>query len=212
MEIQKDSRQMPSVEKYTSDKDYNDLLYGYLQAISFSDMDEEGNVYRFLEKNQINFSGISRELNGVISRQLVAKKFQHLIDMGLIAPIEDGTGRYKLINLQSSLAALVPTKTLKFINNCLKARVASIYVLLLKRYYCSEQKPFQITLEQMQRFVGLKPKNGDNDDVIRDILDVLVLLGLIEKEKRYSSVDKKTRLYITKVTNIVKKVEDKIVI
>ena len=37
MQIEKNSRQIPSNERYTANKNYSDILYGYLQNISVLD-------------------------------------------------------------------------------------------------------------------------------------------------------------------------------
>ena len=37
MKIEPNSRQVPSIEKYTADKKYCDLLYGVLQEMSYSE-------------------------------------------------------------------------------------------------------------------------------------------------------------------------------
>ena len=79
MQIQKNSRQIPSNEMITSNKNYSDILYGYLQHLSL--LDEEIGI-RYIPKNMVKYTAIAEELG--VARQTVSKKFNNLIDQGLV--------------------------------------------------------------------------------------------------------------------------------
>ena len=79
MQIQKNSRQIPKVKSITSHKEYSDLMYGYLQSISFR---EEETNRRFVNAKDVSFTKLGNELK--ISRQTAAKRFKNLINLGLI--------------------------------------------------------------------------------------------------------------------------------
>ena len=59
MEIQRNSRQIPSVPQYTANKQYSDLLYGYLQNIS--SMDEKTGI-RYIPKKEIKYTEIAEAI------------------------------------------------------------------------------------------------------------------------------------------------------
>ena len=73
MEIQKNSRQIPSNEIYTANKQYSDILYGYLQHNS--QLDEVSKI-RYIPKKEISYVKLAQELN--MHRQTVSSKFNNL--------------------------------------------------------------------------------------------------------------------------------------
>lgn len=175
MEIQKNSRQIPSDKIYTADKKYNDLLYGYLQHISH--YDEKTNM-RFVFKKDIVYTRIGEVLN--MTRQTVSTKLNNLIKKGLLIYDEDNK-LYELVSIDKDLAALLPDDTIRILCNTLKERCLSIFAYLLKTYIQHEEKPCQITLDVIKEHVGLCSKNRCfNNEIIKDCLAVLRQLGLIE--------------------------------
>ena len=128
MEIQENSRQIPSDIKYTSSKNYSDILYGYLQHMSI--MDPCTNA-RYVKRADINYVKIAEDLN--ITRQTVSKKFKALVEEGLL--IENKYNKiYFLRVLEPSLAALLPDDTLRVLINTLQERGLSILTYLLKTF------------------------------------------------------------------------------
>ena len=53
-------RRMPTGKGVMDDKKFNDLVYAYLQSISYKI--DSVSEYRFIYKNQLNYTRISREL------------------------------------------------------------------------------------------------------------------------------------------------------
>ena len=195
LKIQSNSRQIPSIEKYTADKKYNDLLYGVLQEISYL---EDKN--RYVNKKDINFTSLSGRIN--LSRQTTSSKFKNLIALGLIEYIEEEQ-RYKLNYLDKTLCSLVPYDTLRAINNTLSQNAISIFVYLLKRYIANGEKEYIVTMGQMKKFIGIAVSTSSNNCIIADILNILSLIGLVEYAVVMTDKDK-SNIVIKRVNNVIK--------
>lgn len=176
MEIKRDSRQVPSIEKICASKQYNDILYAYLQVIAEKVVDEEGRILRLLSKKKVKFVKLAEKLG--LTRQTVSKKFKNLYDLDLIVEFDDEY--YQIVELTRDKATLVPYHTLKTMVDTLNDNCVSIYVCLLNWYYMNGCKPFKFTLDQLKTFVGLSTGTRNNNDIITNILFVLQKLGLIK--------------------------------
>lgn len=200
LEIKSNSRQVPSVEAYTADKKYCDLLYGTLQEMSY--LEKIGNdAVRYVNKSDFTFEKLGDKIG--LKRATTSTKFKNLIDLGLIEYIEEER-RYKLNYLDKSVSSLIPYETLRKLNNSLNQNSISLFVYLLKRYIANGEKEYPVTMAQMKKFIGIASSTTSNNEVINDILHVLSLLGLVEYEDRM--VEDKTIRYITKMNNVVKSV------
>ena len=200
--VRKNSRQIPSNEKYTANKDYSDILYGYLQHIST--LDEELGV-RFIYKKDIKYVQIAEELG--VSRQTVSKKFNSLIEEGLLSYDMAGK-RYLLRVLEASLATLLPDNTVKVLCNTLQERCLSILAYLLKTYVQHNRQECEVNMDIIKKYVGLSQSNrGTNNEIVRDIFLILKRLGLIEYRME-RSIDTSTGGYKTKY--ILEKVDNEV--
>lgn len=175
MEIQKNSRQIPSDKIYTANKSYSDILYGYLQHISLL---EENLMYRYIPKADIKYTAIAADLS--LSRQTVSKKFNNLVEQGLLS-YDAEKKWYILNNLEAELATLLPEDTVRVLCNTLQERCLSILAYLLKTYVQHGKDECEVSLDVIKGYVGLNVANrGTNNDIVRDIFIVLQKLGLIE--------------------------------
>lgn len=210
MEIQKNSRQIPSDMKYTAKKDYFDILYGYLQHISKFDL-KYG--FRYVEKEQVVFSKLCDKSNensifaGKISRQTLSKKFAALIEQGLIE--EDVENKRYILNvLAPELATLLPDDTVRVLCNTLQDRCLSVLSYLIKTYFQHGQQSYCFTIDFLKEYVGLSNKDrGKNNQVIKDILAVLEKMGFIkyhiEKKFMQESNSFKTVYILDEVDNMM---------
>ena len=174
MKIQKNSRQVPKDKKITSNKIYSDILYSYLQEISFKD----GNN-RYLKKQQINYGNIAIALN--LSRQTVSRKFNNLIELNLILPTKDNDEyKYMIPTIPSHEAFLIPQDTLRKMVNTLAERTITIYVYLINRWIINKEEPFDFTITALKAYSGLSIKTESNNVIITDILEILAKLDLIK--------------------------------
>ena len=101
-----DLRQIPCSQYYTTNKKYNDLLYGILQEQSY-----RFNGIRYVDKP--NFKNLGEKMaksNGkkAMTRQTASKYFKELIDLGLLT--EDNK-RYILTQLDEKARYLIPHET-----------------------------------------------------------------------------------------------------
>ena len=115
MKIEPNSRQIPSIERYTADKKYCDLLYGVLQEMSYNEKIGDSNN-RYVDKNSFTFETLGDRVG--LKRATTSTKFKNLIELGLIEEISKEK-RYKLNFLDKSVSSLVPYETLRKLNNSL---------------------------------------------------------------------------------------------
>ena len=201
MKIEKNSRQVPSIPTYTADKKYCDLLYGYLQELSYCEV-IDGEVIRYVDSSSFNYTTLGEAIG--LKRVTASKKFKYLVEeLGLIEFIEKEK-RYKLINLDKSISSLVPYETLRQLNHSLSQNSISLYVYLMKRWYAEGQNEYQVTMSQMKSFIGIATTTTSNNDVINDILNVLTLLGLVKVEKRQIEKDNYA-IFVTAISNTIEK-------
>lgn len=168
-------RQIPKTKEYCANKDYYDILYGYLQEQSQWEKNQYNNR-RYVEKSIINYSQLGRKLG--LSRQTVSKKFKNLIDLGLIK--DEQGDKYYLTPLSSDIASLIPNPTLKLITDTLNEYSISVYVYLLVRYIANGEEYFIFKLSDIKKHIGICTTTRSNDDIITNILFVLQKIGLIK--------------------------------
>lgn len=178
MKIEKDSRQVPKVKDIMADVKYCDILYCYFQNLSKWD-GIIGHPRTFTKKEK-NFSKISAELK--ISRQTISKKFNNLLELGLIK--ETNNNNYELVILDADIASLIPVETLKVLVSALNENAISIYVYLLNRFVANKEQEFMFTKSQLKAMLGFSINTRSNDYVIDGILTVLQKLELITVEIR----------------------------
>ena len=165
MQIEPNSRQIPSDITITSKKEYSDILYGYLQTES--KLDPATNI-RYILKKDINYGTIAEEIGA--ARQTVSKRFKALMDEELIS-YDEKNKRYILSTLRRDLATLLPYDTVRILSRNVKERTLSILAYLLKTYIQHGSQPCEINLDIMKTFTGLSATNrAKNNEVIKDIL------------------------------------------
>ena len=94
-ELFKSSRQMPSLRAVTTEKDYCDLLYAWLQTNSERVSPTRAN--RKIEKKKVKFMDIERhfthivdgEVEKTMSKYSISKYFKKLLEIGLIYEDEE---------------------------------------------------------------------------------------------------------------------------
>lgn len=175
MELQHNSRQIPSNKKYTANKKYSDLVYGYLQQKS--KLDETSGI-RFLEKREVKYTQMAEDLG--LSRQTASRRINDLISEDLLYYDED-TKRYILRRLEAELAALLPCDTVRVLCVNLQERSLSVLAYLIKSYCQHGKEPYEVNLDILKAHIGLSVDNrGKNNQVVKDILLLLKRLGFVE--------------------------------
>ena len=127
-------------------------------------------------KKDIKFTKLAEVFN--LSRQTVSTKFKNLVSLGLV--IDSGVDTYDLIKLDNDVAWLVQYDLLKLMVDALSENAISTYIYLCNRYYANGNKPYQFTLEQIKKHVGICTSTRSNDDTITNILFVLQKIGVLQ--------------------------------
>lgn len=206
VQIEKNSRQIPSTPRITREKDYCDLLYAWLQCNS-ERVDLNGTARR-IPKEKIKWTAIERDftrkaadgttIDKIMSRKTIAKYFAHLEADGLITLQNDGY--YYLTVLPNNEAWLIEYSTLAKLMNVFQKNSLSIYIYLVNRYYAVGNQPFQATMKNIKDFIGIATATTSNNLIISDTLDILKRLGLLDYQ-HIQGEDNKTYLHFLWVRN-----------
>lgn len=84
MEITENKRRIPTGGTVMEDKKFNDILYAYLQSISYRDPNKED---RYVWKNDCKREDLAKALKMNLST--LKRKFNHLVSNGYIVEKED---------------------------------------------------------------------------------------------------------------------------
>lgn len=146
-------------------------MYAYFQCQS-----ELYEGKRLFNKGLVNFTKLGNYFG--FTRQTASTRFKNLKDLGLIQ--EYNNEYYELMFLENNLASLVPYDTLKLITDTLNQNTISIYIYLLNTFYANKEQGFQISLEQLKKYIGICSTTRSNDDIVTNILFLLQKIGLID--------------------------------
>ena len=206
VEIEKNSRQMPSINGIVKEKDYCDLLYAWLQCNS-----ERENLVgqrRRIEKKKVKWVAIERDFTRILSdgteekvmsRKTIAKYFNYLVEKGFVTE-ENGDDYYYLTVLSAAEANLIEYNTLSKLMNVLQKNSISIYIYLFNRYCANGYQPFIATLKQIKDFIGIATSTTSNNIIVDDTIDILKRLKLLDT-KLIVGEDNKTYLEFQWVRN-----------
>ena len=179
---------MPSIRTITTEKDYCDLLYAWLQTNSERVGPDRAD--RKIEKKKIKFTEIerhfTRKVDGVVEKTMskysISKYFKKLIDIGLIYENEDDNKYYYLTVLEPNEAMLIEVRTLETLMNTMERHVIDIYSYLYNRYFANGQQSYIITLAQIKDFIGAAVSTSSNNYKIICTFEILERLGLLSFE------------------------------
>lgn len=190
-----DTRQMPCRKEVTSEKNYCDLLYAWLQCNS-----ERVTLHsrdRQIEKKRCQFTNIEREMTDsqgqkVMNRKTISKYFHWLEDNGYI--VEDGK-YFKIRVLEPEEGNIIYFKTLSILMNVFRQHVIDIYQYLYSRFCANNKQPYIVTVSQMKNYIGITTGTTSNNAIVMDSLDILRRLQLLSF--RYvQTEEKKTNIEI----------------
>lgn len=119
-------RRMPTGEGVMDDKKFNDLVYAYLQSISYKI--DSMSEYRFIYKNQLNYARISKELK--MNLRTFKSKIKYLFETGFIREKQSSELTiYELPNLKEYYF-LIPNETLRYMVDTCNENVIITYAYL----------------------------------------------------------------------------------
>lgn len=204
MQIEKNSRQIPTNSSITSAKEYCDLLYAWLQCNSERiTPDSEG---RRISKKQVKWASIERDftrtlsdgsIDKVMGRKTIAKYFDYLVKQGLVKLGEDDY--YYLTVLPQDSANLIEYQTLYKLMNVLQRHSLTIYVYLFNRYCANGYQPVIVTMAQIKTYVGAATTTTSNNGFVDDTIEILKRLKLLDMELIFQ--DGKTLMCFNWVSN-----------
>ena len=182
------SRQVPSIRSITTEKDYCDLLYAYLQCNS--ERVSPNQQVRKIDKKKCKFMLIEKAFTRIIegqpekamSKYTISKYFKKLMDMQLIYEDANDPNFYYLTVLDPSEANLIEYRTLEILMNTMQRYNISIYVYLYNRFFANAQQAYTLTLAQVKDFIGISTNTASNNCRIVDTFDILQRLGLMSFE------------------------------
>ena len=104
----------------------------------------------------VKYTAIAEEIG--VARQTVSKKFNNLIDQGLVV-LDAANKRYILSTLEAELATLLPDDTIRVLCNTLQERCLSVLSYLLKTFAQHGENPCEINMDIIKAHVGLIKTN-----------------------------------------------------
>ncbi|NLM62886.1 MAG: hypothetical protein GX190_01045 [Mollicutes bacterium] len=184
-----EKRAIPVEDKFMNRK-ISDILYGYLQSISY--LDKSGKT-RFVYKDHYSpsiiqeYFGIDENGRYKFQRLAITRAMRVLIEFGYVREItvEGLKGNYvKAYELPfnvDSIFQIIPLETLKYLLDASNSNVIKIYVYLLNKYNCFGDK-FEFTNKHLlNKCFGVKSNtNSLTNKSLANRLDFLKKLGLID--------------------------------
>ena len=189
-------RRIPMEEKFMKgDKNIskskpNDVLYGYLQMISYVDNDGR----RFIYKKDYSHSGVEKYFGydetgkANFSKKNAERAFRVLIQYGYVRETKvvglkgNLVKAYELPYDVDKLFQYIDLETLKFLLNFASPNVIKVYIFFKYKFYCFGDK-FVFTQQMLlEECFGLSSntRHKHNVEALNHILKGLKLLGLID--------------------------------
>ena len=179
--MENNKRRMPTGEGVMEDKKFNDIVYAYLQSVSYKI--EDISEYRFLYKSQLNYTRIARELK--MNLKTCKSKIKYLFENGYIVEVKkDNLTIYELPNL-GQYYFLIPNETLKYLVDTCNENIIITYAYLgqlknalgEKAYFTKSRLLILLGYGINAKIKGKKtiiPSTNQRDwDRINNILDML---------------------------------------
>ncbi len=195
MEITENKRRIPTGGTVMEDKKFNDILYAYLQSISYRDPNKED---RYVWKNDCKREDLAKALKMNLST--LKRKFNHLLSNGYIVEKEDTFELPKV----SQWNFFIPVETLKFLIDTTNEDIITVYAYLGQLKNQMKDKAYY-TESKLLILLGYKTKlrtkdengnqmyrastNSRDWERINNIIKALKLFGLlttVEKKEIYN--------------------------
>lgn len=171
------------IKTFLNDTKIDGELYAYLLALS-KGINKKTVV---LKKDIPTFTDLGKLLspnpNKSITRQTMSTHFQYLLKKGYLQETEDNNGYY-ILNPDKDFFK-VPLDTLQYLINTVKELVIKTYIYLGK---CNDINPgeYAFTLKEICEHLGVNYTKSTSRSRIRDAIDVLRKIGLIDFKILYN--------------------------
>lgn len=185
MENLENTRRLPSGEGFMDNKNFNDLIYAYLQAVSYRDPNKKD---RYVWKRDFIKKDVAKTLK--INFRTFQRRFNYLVENGYVI-VKDEI--YELPKI-SEYNFYIPLDTLKYLIDTTNEDVIRMYVYLGQLKKCMGKEAY-FTKSKLLVLMGYKTTASDGVKAstnkrdwerINNILDMLEdKLKLIECKKVY---------------------------
>lgn len=184
-------KRMPAEGDFMKKKT-NDILYGFLQSISYVDK----NKVTFVYKSDVDFLEISRMFDGKFSKKKLISDFKFLQSIGLIelgktTSLEDNVEReiYVLPDVGEKYK-LIPIETLRFLINTTNTNVIKVYVWLLYKFNDGIKKGYKFSKKEIiEDVLKMKARNKRDMILVSDILTCLQNNELIKFHVEWTTAE-----------------------
>lgn len=174
-------KRIPVTDEFLKQRKINDILYSYLQSISYVN----GGI-TFVYKKQFieNIEDVCILLGG-IKRRSVYIQLKNLSQFGFVKEekIEDNYGRKVdayILSYENKFKE-IPIDTLKYLVDTMSTNVIKVYVYLLNKYEWKHD--YNFTKKELLEHIGYKKHGKNNYATINNLLDILIKCNLIKISK-----------------------------
>lgn len=219
-----EKRRIPMEEKFMKgDKNIskskpNDVLYGYLQMISYLDGDGRRFVYKkdYAPSKVEEYFGCDIDGKPRFPKKNVQRAFRVLVQYGYVRETKvvglkgNYVKAYELPYDVNELFQYIDLETLRFLLNFSNTNVIKVYIFFKYKYFCFGDK-FVFTKKMLlEECFGLSSttKHKSNMDKLNDILKGLRILGLIDWCEYYITNDKGYNIPQRRLLKVSDKVEE----
>lgn len=197
----RDTKQrIPTEETFLKNKNLSDLIYGYLKVMSHCAFYEDGVVYQRIERSLVTAPKIidyykkeSQERKAPFSENTIRKYIKALVGIEYLRPATIKSKNYYIIENCVSHFAEMPYETLRFLINVCTPNVIKIYAYLKYKYstYChfGYQNKFRFSQKSLCEVLGYNASNEEPIQQVKDILNILIALELIEIHQEYTKTN-----------------------
>lgn len=209
-----DKQRIPTEENFIKNKSISDLIYGYLKVTSECAFYEDGVVYQRIEKSLVTAPKIiqyykkqSQERTSPYSENTIRKYIKALVGIGYLEQKRIKGKEYYIIENVISEFAEMPYETLRFLLNVCTANVIKVYAYLKYKYstYCYYKcsNKFRFSQKFLCEMLGYNSSNEEPIQQIKDILNILMALELIEIHQEYikTKMGNMTQYYVLDKVN-----------
>lgn len=202
-------RKFPRGERFTQNKKV-DKLFAFLVMLSKSEYDfkkREMKPYAFVEKKDINYEEISREIGK--GRTTIYRQMKKLESSGYIKETED-----RVILTVDAPYQLISKETLSQLTNIGSDNLVNTYVYLVGRFnYFAKIQGNGVYLFSQKEIISQVFKASDGGSAhkkARDIIEALSMLGFIVLKENKKRLDKGYYYVMTSYNDKMTSVEGKI--
>lgn len=193
-------RVMPNSEELMQDSQVDFRLWGMLQTLSYLAPDKTRFVYKQHEKygklTQKNLMEMYNNQTGdetislsTMKRRIKAFKELKMLAEGVVTDNKSKNVKAFILLQNFETFEYIELDTLEYLLHTATTNVLKVYIYLLGRYIFTKKKQekYSFTLAEVAESIGLKDHNNGNTAIIRNCLNSLMAVGLLECKQYYQT-------------------------